>query len=108
MILLIIGFLLVFSSLIRITRSFVCLMEIFTHFSEYDLKKIIKYCIYLSQIFTHLGVKYDNFKGQDAVSNVPTFDRRNKDQNDSSNNRNEPGALTGSSFVPQIDSIAGD
>ena len=61
-ILLLVGFILVFSSLIHITRSFVCLMEIFTHFSESDLRKIIRYCQFLSRIFVHLGHKYDKFK----------------------------------------------
>lgn len=62
LVLLIAGFLLVLSSLIRITKSFVSLMEIFTQFSESDLKKIIRYCMFLEQLFAHLNKKYDQFK----------------------------------------------
>jgi hypothetical protein len=62
LILLIVGFFLLFSSLLRITKSFISLMEIFTQFSDVDLKKIIKYCLYLNLLFGHLTKKYDQFK----------------------------------------------
>lgn len=62
LILLIVGFFLLFSSLLRITKSFISLMEIFTQFSEVDLKKIIKYCLFLNLLFNHLTKKYEQFK----------------------------------------------
>lgn len=61
-VLLTLGFLLVFSSLLKITKSFVSLMEIFTQFSEVDIKKITKYCMFLNLLFIHLAKKYDQFK----------------------------------------------
>ena len=95
--LLVAGFILVFTILIRITRSFVCLMEIFTHFSETDLKKIIRYCQYLSHIFAHLGLKYDSFTQVDGFisgtlsfnpSNPSNHNSRDDNSNLQSNNPN--------------------
>lgn len=60
--LVIFGFLLVLWRLFKITKSFISLMEIFTQFSEVDLKKIIKYCFFLQQMFSHLTKKYDQFQ----------------------------------------------
>ncbi len=50
-----VGFLLVFSSLGRITTSFVALMEIFTQISEHDLRKVSKYADYTMRLFDHLN-----------------------------------------------------
>lgn len=55
--LLAVGFGLVFITLIRITNSFVALMEIFTQISQLDLKKIYKYAHYTIRLFDHLNYK---------------------------------------------------
>ena len=49
------GFLVVFTSLIRISDSFVALMEIFTQISEHDIKKIYKYADYYLRLIDHLN-----------------------------------------------------
>lgn len=56
------GFIIVLSRLFKITKSFVSLMEIFTQFSELDIKKTTRYCSNLEQMFIHLNRKYDQFK----------------------------------------------
>lgn len=45
------GFFFVLWRLFKVTNSFVSLMEIFTQFNDADLKKIIKYCYFLKQMF---------------------------------------------------------
>ena len=60
--LVVLGFLLVLWRLFKITKSFVSLMEIFTQFNETDLKKTIKYCYFLQQLFSHLTKKYEQFQ----------------------------------------------
>ena len=57
--LLIIGFVVVLTSLVRISNSFVALMEIFTQFSRGDLLRIQKYCDYVLNLFNYLGQKSD-------------------------------------------------
>ena len=59
-VLLVLGFIVVLTSLIKISHSFVSLMEIFTQFSRTDLVKVQKYCDFILNLFTYLGSKSDS------------------------------------------------
>ena len=56
-ILLFIGLFVVFTRLMKISNSFIALMEIFTQLSDADVKKTWRYSEYVMKLFIHLNEK---------------------------------------------------
>lgn len=53
--LLFLGFFVVLTRLMKISNSFIALMEIFTQLSEADVKKTWRYSEYTMKLFIHLN-----------------------------------------------------
>lgn len=59
---LILAFILILMKLVKISKSLICIMEIFTELSESDIKSVRKYSKQTLLTFEHLSHRYENLK----------------------------------------------